>query len=299
MERTYEYKPGRFVLMSLGLTWFWWALAIALGASDEQVEVYAFKAVTLAFALIGLLAPTITAVILIMRSRNRALIADFLDRIINVRRISPRYLIVSLALPPAAMCLAIGLSLLAGQSTDQFSLTADTSKLGVLVTSIVLTMILAPILEEMGWRGYGVDSFRARMGMLKATLAFGVLLSVWHAPLTLIPGSYHYGLAQMESPIYLANFFIGAIPVTIIINWLYYKHNRSILATAIVHATLNASGVLLAATPVTDLIATAVFTVIALAIVVLDRQLFGEGPRIFIPQMVTEGSAGTLKEIVP
>ena len=124
--------------------------------------------------------------------------------------------------------------------------------------------------------------------MLKATLAFGVLLSVWHAPLTLIPGSYHYGLAQMDSPIYLANFFIGAIPVTIIINWLYYKHNRSILATALVHATLNASGVLLAATPVTDLIATGVFTVIAVAIVMLDRSLFGDGPRTFLPESVEE-----------
>ena len=164
VEKIYHYRPGLFVLMSLGLTWFWWALAIGLGGSGEQVETYAFKAVTFAFAVIGLLAPTITAVILIVRSRNRALIEDFLDRIINFRRISPRYLILTLALPPAAMCLAIGLSLLVGQSTDQFSLTADPGKIGILVTQIVLTMILAPILEEMGWRGYGVDSFRARMG---------------------------------------------------------------------------------------------------------------------------------------
>ena len=284
MERTHEYKPGVFALMSLGLTWFWWAVAIALGGTSEKVETYAFKGVTFAFALMGLLAPTMTAVIMIVRSRDRVLIADFLDRLTNVRRISPRYLIVTLALPPVAMCLSIGLSLLVGQSTDQFSLTADTSKLGVLVTSIVLTMILAPILEEMGWRGYGVDSFRARMGMLKASLAFGVLISLWHAPLTQIPGSYHYGLAQMESPIYLANFFIGAIPTTIIINWLYYKHNRSILATAFVHATLNASGVMLAATPTTDLIATVVFTTIAAGIVVVDRKLFSEGPRTFLPQ---------------
>ncbi|MBL8989304.1 MAG: CPBP family intramembrane metalloprotease, partial [Gemmatimonadetes bacterium] len=195
VEKTHQYRPGLFVVMSLGLTWFWWALAITVGGADEKVETYAFKTVTLAFSLIGLLAPTITAVSLIVRSRDRSLIADFLDRIVNVRRISPRYLIVTLLLPPAAMCLAIGLSLLVGESTDQFRLTVDTSQIGKLVTMVVLTMILAPILEEMGWRGYGVDSFRARMGMLKGTLAFGVLLSVWHAPLTLIPGSYHYGLA--------------------------------------------------------------------------------------------------------
>lgn len=288
MERTHEYKPGVFAVLSLGLTWFWWAVAIALGGTGGPAETYAFKGVTFAFALLGLLAPTATAVILIVRSRDRVLIADFLDRLTNVRRISPRYLIVTLLLPPVAMCLAIGVSLLVGESTDQFRLTADTSKPGVLLTSIVLTMVLAPILEEMGWRGYGVDSFRARRGMLKSTLAFGVLISLWHAPLTLIPGSYHYGLAQMDSPIYLANFFIGAIPTTIIINWLYYKHNRSILATALVHATLNASGVMLAATPTTDLIATAVFAAIAAGIVVGDRKLFSEGPRTFIPR-----SAGT------
>ena len=29
-------------------------------------------------------------------------------------------------------------------------------------------VIIAPILEEAGWHGYGVDSLRARAGMLKA-----------------------------------------------------------------------------------------------------------------------------------
>jgi hypothetical protein len=78
---------------------------------------------------------------------------------------------------------------------------------------IILAAVLAPIMEEMG---YGVDSLRAKTGMMKATLLFGTLLSVWHAPLFLIGGTYQNQLAGMDNPLFLANFFVSIIPATII-----------------------------------------------------------------------------------
>src|SRR5690606_10500908 len=145
-----------------------------------------------------------------------------------------------------------------------------------------LTMILAPIFEEMGWRGYGVDSFRSKLAPLKMSLAFGVFWALWHAPLFLMPGTYHHGLAQMDSPIYAINFFVSVMGIVIVVNWLYYKNNRSILAAAVAHSAGNAAGVLIAATPTTDLISTCVFIVIAVAVVLLDRAHFREGPRTFL-----------------
>lgn len=283
-KETYEYKPWQWIGLTLGLTWIPWAVAIAFGAGQAEAEAYSFEGAVFAVAVLGLFGPTIASLVMVFRSRNEALKADFRNRLVNLRRISPFFLFLAIVLPLAAISSAIGISLLFGQSSDQFSLTADTSELGKLVMMVLLTMILAPLFEEMGWRGYGVDSLRAKLSPLKMSLAFGVFWALWHAPAFLIPGTYHYGLTQMESPIYAINFFVSVMAVTIVVNWLYYKNNRSIPAAAVAHSAGNASGVLLAATPTTDLIATGVYIVLALLIVVLDRAHFSEGPRTFLPE---------------
>jgi uncharacterized protein len=281
-ERAYEYSPRRWVALTLGLTWVPWAVAIALGAGQKDAEAYSFEGAVFAFAILGLFGPTIASLIMVFRSGDQTLKADFRDRLFNLRRIIPRFLTLTIVLPPLVMCTAIGISLLFGQSTDQFGLTADTGELGKLFMMVLLTMILAPLFEEIGWRGYGVDSFRSKLSPLTMSLAFGLFWGVWHAPLFLMPGTYHHGLAQMDSPIYVINFFVSVMAVAIVVNWLYYKNNRSIPAAAVAHSAGNAAGVLIAAVPTTDLIATGVYFAVALAVVLLDRKHFTEGPRTFL-----------------
>ena len=294
-EEAYQYAPRRWIALTLGLTWVPWAVAIVLGAGQETAEAYSFTATVFTFAMLGLFGPTIASLIMVFRSGNQTLKADFRDRLLNLRRISPRFLVLTIVLPPAVISTAIGISLLFGQSISQFSLTADTGELGKLFMMVLLTMILAPLFEEMGWRGYGVDSFRSRLSPLKMSLAFGVFWGLWHAPLFWMPGTYHHGLAQMDSPIYVINFFVSIIPVAIVVNWLFYKNNRSILAAAVAHSAGNASGVLIAATPTTDLIGTGVYIAVALAIIALDREHFSEGPRTFL--VASLGESDVIREV--
>ena len=77
--------------------------------------------------------------------------------------------------------------------------------------------------------------------MMKATLLFGALWSMWHAPLVLISGTYQNQLARMDNPVFLGNFFISIIPAAIIANWFYYKNSRSIGTAILLHAMLNAA----------------------------------------------------------
>jgi membrane protease YdiL (CAAX protease family) len=281
-EETYQYKPRRWVALTLAFTWTPWAVAIALGAGQKEAEAYSFEGAVFVFAILGLFGPPIASLIMVFRSGNQALKADFKDRLLNLRRIRPGYLLLTLILPTAVVSTAIVISLLFGQSTDQFGLTADTGELGKLFMMILLTMVLAPLFEEVGWRGYGVDSFRSKLPPLKMSLAFGAFWGLWHAPLFFMPGTYHYGLAQMDSPIYAVNFFVSVMAGVIVINWLYYKNNRSIPAAAVAHAAGNAAGVLIAAAPTTDLISTCVYYALAFAVVMLARKHFSEGPRNFL-----------------
>lgn len=272
MERTYEYRPVLFFLLAYAATWTPWFLGAYVG-SQQGLEAYAVL-----FSLIGLLGPIGVALFLILTSGGKALKSDFKDRLFNLRRIRPIYAIVAIAMPLAVMCLSIWLSLWFGRSTDQFRLSGGAN----LLAMIILAMVLAPIMEEMGWHGYGVDSLRAKAGVMQATLLFGVLWSAWHAPLFLISGTYQNELARMGQPLFVVNFFVSVIPAAIIANWLYYKNSRSIGLAILLHAMLNAASVILNAGQVAKCIATLLYAAIAAAIVAIDRAAFAEGPRNFV-----------------
>ena len=151
-----------------------------------------------------------------------------------------------------------------------------------IIPLIVLGLILAPIYEETGWHGYGVDSLRARNGVMPATLQFAVLWCAWHAPLVLIPGTYQHGLAIMDNKIFVANFFVSIIPVAFVANWFYYRNDRSIAASILLHSMLNAASILIDAGQVAKCIATLLYSAIAAALVIGDQSLFAQGQRNFV-----------------
>lgn len=271
MERRYIYRPVLFFAVAYAATWIPWSAAA--WASQRGLEAYAVL-----FNLIGLLGPPGATLYRILTSGSEALKRDFHDRIVNLRRVSPVYAILAVVLPLAVICLSISMSLWFGQSADQFRLSAGPN----LPAMIILALAIAPIMEETGWHGYGVDSLRVKTGMMKATLLFGALWSAWHAPLVLIGGTYENELARMDNPLYLANFFASVIPAAIIANWFYYKNSRSIVSAVLVHAMLNAPSVLLNAGQTAKCIATLLYAAIAVVFVVGDRALFAEGPRDFV-----------------
>ena len=271
MSESYRYRPVLFFLAVYVATWLPWLVAISL-ASHPGFEGYAAL-----LNLLGLLAPIAASVAFVTMSRSPALKADFRDRLFTLRRIRTPFAVAAVLLPFGVTLTAVWLSTLFGQPAEQFTLTG-----GPLLPIIVLTMILAPIMEEVGWHGYGVDSLRAEYGTLKATLLFGVLWSAWHAPLALVPGAYQHMLAGMENPVFLANFFVSVIPAAVVANWIYYCCNRSIAAAILTHSMLNAAAVLINAGQAAKCLATLLYAIIA-ALVILFGSVFREGPRNFLP----------------
>jgi len=269
-RRPFQYRPGVFFAATFVATWVPWLVGAYLANDSGQ------RGAISPFGYVGLLGPLVVTLICILASGSRALKVDF-GRRFDPRRLRPRYVALALAIPPVAMYLSIWLSLSLGQSADQFRPSRESSLIG-------LAIILAPLIEEISWRGYGVDSLRARMGALTSTLLFAALWSLWHAPLVLLPGTYQHEVASMGEPLFLANFFVSAIPAAIIANWLYYANGRSILIGVLFHAVSNAAAELLSAGQVAKCIATAVWAVVAVVIIVFDRTTFTGGPRSFIEE---------------
>lgn len=265
--RPFRYRPGLFFGLTFVATWIPWFVGVYLAAQADQ------RSSISPFGYLGLLAPLVVTLICILGSGSRALKEDFWRRF-SPGRLRPGYLAFAIAMPPIAMVLSIWLSLGLGESSDQFR-PHQTSL-------FLVAIVLAPIIEEISWRGYGVDSLRAGMGMLRSTLLFAVLWSLWHVPLVLLPGTYQYELAGMGKPLFLANFFLSAIPAAILANWLYYVNGRSILIGVLFHAAANGAAELLSAGQVAKTIATAVWALVAVGVIVFDRKTFAAGPRTFI-----------------
>lgn len=171
-----------------------------------------------------------------------------------------------------SILLAQAVSVVFGYSADQFSL-ADGASFSAGIFPAWVLLFLAPILEELAWHSYGTDTLRRRMNLLNTSLLFAVFWALWHLPLSFIKGYYHSEVAD-SGVLYSLNFAFSIIPFVILMNWLYYKANRNILVPMVFHITANLFNELFATDPDSKVIQTGILTVLAILLVIRDREFF-------------------------
>lgn len=276
----YTYRPKRFYLTVFALTWGFWILAL----------IFRNGPLLMPFMLLGLLMPATTAVVTVLTSKNRMLKEDLKRKLIGCYRIKPLYILLAVVIFGLIVVASIAISLLFGGSPDQFAFTEDFS-FSIGGTSALSTILLASIIEELGWRGYGEDAVGQYHSWFKETLIFGCIWACWHLPLFWIPGTYHYGCREL-GVIYVINFMLSCIPVDFIQTWLYVRNRRSMLATIFFHLFINFFQEKIAMTPQTKIIETGVVAVVAVIIVLTNRKLFFETDhvgRLLEQQMEEDG----------
>ncbi len=263
----YKYRPLKFYVTVFAFTWIFWIAGI-----------FVPEDLALILMFFGLCVPAVTAIITVMFSKNSRLKEDFKRKIFRFYQISPLNLIKAILLYSAIICLSILLSVLFfGQSLNQFSF-VDFS-FSIKGSSALLTILLASIIEEVGWRGYGEDSIAQYNSWFKESIIFGIVWSFWHIPLFFIEGTYHYGLIQYGNAtdlIYLfaINFLVSVIPLGFITTWVYVKNNRSMLACIIFHVFVNFFQEKVAMTPETKCVQTLVILFSAVIIVLTNKEMF-------------------------
>jgi uncharacterized protein len=239
---------------------------------------YGWLAFNLPFMLVASISVTIAALLMIYSSQDPGLVSDYWDRVFNVRRIRPLWWGFIVLFFPQLNLAATGVSLLFGKSLAQ--LRFQPRFLANPVMFALLLFLDGPLPEELGWRGYGIDSLRSRFNLLTASLILAVLWSIWHVPLVFLEGSYQNQL--LTYPLGLIAFFVALIPTEIITDWLFYKNQRSTLAAILFHFSINFSGELLQFDPLTKVIQAALALGIAAGIVCWDKQMFLT--QEFVPQ---------------
>lgn len=270
--KPYKYRPVRFYLTCFAATWAFWIAAAILSKSPHD------NGVSFVLMLFGLIAPAVTAVITVLTSGNKVLKADLKRKLIGFYRIKPLSILAAVVVFMAIVAFSILLSLLAGQSLEQFAFTEDFS-FSIGGTSSLLTILLAAVIEEIGWRGYGEDSVAAYFSWFTESIIFGFVWAFWHLPLFWIEGTYHFGLRELSTG-YVLNFLISVVPLGFLTTWVYVKNNRSMLACIIFHLFVNMMQEKIAMTPQTKCVETLVVFFAAAVVVLINSEMFFEKEHI-------------------
>lgn len=264
-----KYKhPILFYSLATIIPWVFWFAAGFISHLSPQSDQYLRIASIIAF--VGLLGPIGVSYLLIKNEPE--LRADVIKRFFNFKSVKPIYILIACCLMPASIILAQGISLLFGYSASQFVITGHfTFTSGIFPVWFML--IVAPVLEELGWRTYGTDCLRSKMNLLKTSLLFALFWGIWHMPLATIRDYYQSNIVE-TGWIYGVNFLVSIFPFVLLMNWLYYRTGRNIIIVTVFHITAGFFNEIFSTHPDSKIIQTILLLVLAIVIVMNNRSFF-------------------------
>lgn len=104
---------------------------------------------------------------------------------------------------------------------------------GPVIALVAFNLILGPLGEEFGWRGYMQDRLSGEFGWLGASLVVGVVWYLWHLPLWLVDSP------QKEVPVLL--FGIHVMAYAVIIGAAHQISGGSLAPAILLHLVFNVS----------------------------------------------------------
>src|SRR5690349_16979663 len=97
-------------------------------------------------------------------------------------KVSPLWYVIAFAIYPLSFVLGVAVYKLAGGSGDVRWLYPPDNP------ERIAAMIMIPIGEEIGWRGFALPRLQRRFGPFKASLLLGLGWGLWHIPMFLAAG---------------------------------------------------------------------------------------------------------------
>lgn len=224
-----------FFVLTFGWTWAFWIPAAALRLESDQPPVSILVA-------LGGIGPTVAALSLLYASREGRDRRDYWRRVVGWRRIKARWYAVTLLAVPLVIALAALLDVLTGGTGWCLEPRYQTSLLSIMPLA-AFTLFFGPLPEELGWRGYALDSLQERYGALVSSLILGILWTAWHTPLFFVQGSYRSGLAAGSVAFWC--FLSDKTLQWVFMTWIYNNTERSTLSAVLFHFMVNFTGELL------------------------------------------------------
>ncbi len=130
----------------------------------------------------------------------------------------------------------------------------------------LVAMVVFPIGEEIGWRGFALPRLQRRYGPLLASVVVGLAWGLWHGPML--------ALAGITDPLTLVTMVPFFLAGSVVFTWVYNRTRGSLLIAVLLHmgTHLSNSHRSLPGDATPALLHTVGFCVVALVLVLADRR---------------------------
>ena len=213
-----------FILLVIALDYliFWGPIALLKLRTANLVEGKIYNLPALIFFLIGGFVPSVVGIILTAFYEGKGGLKKLLLSAGNARIGFTSLLIIIVYAIVLSSLQLILYTLLGG--------TFDFSQFIYQLPTILPLIILGPLSEEFGWRGFLQKRINSEFPPISGSIIIGVVWSLWHLPLF-----YMIGTSQHDFNILFIPFMISIISSSFIYTYLYYRSNGSLFAAMLLH----------------------------------------------------------------
>lgn len=222
-----------FFVLAFVLTWgYFWLIWAPLGLPDSLIALGGFG-------------PSVAAFLVLAITRGKAGVLGLLRSMVQWRAGVRWYLFILLGIPILNF---LAFLVVPGTLPD---LVAPNSRLVQVYLSEMLfsvTIGIAPLWEEVGWRGFALPGMQRLHGPVLGTLILGALWGVWHLPFFFGPLARTGPDATFISAgIALVEFSIGLTGLSVVMTWVLNNCRGSTLLAILLHAAFDSSGLAMVA----------------------------------------------------
>ena len=213
-----------YVTIVLGLSFlvFWGPLTLLKLKTANLVEGKIYNPIAFIIFVIGGFVPSIVGVVLTFIFEGRQGLRLLFKSSINIR-IGFRSLIIIIGYALVLVILQLLLYRLLGGVFDYSQFIKQ-------LPSILPLMILGPISEEFGWRGFLQKKLNKDFSPIVISIIVGVVWSLWHLPLFFMVGT-----SQHEFNIPFISFLISITSSAFIFTYIYNKSKESLFSAIMLH----------------------------------------------------------------
>lgn len=265
-----------FLILTLALSYlvFWGPLAVFQITAISFVGSKMGPPWAIALYILGGFVPSGVAVLLIGLREGRAGLSQLWHRMTQFQIGWRVYLAVVAIVAFGTVC-QIELNNLLGH-------TFDLKLFLIQLPSFLPLLVLGPLSEELGWRGYAQDRLQTRFSPQVAGVIVGTVWAFWHLPLFLMPGT-----SQHELGVPFVGFLFGIVSMSLVFAWLDNHTGGSVWAAIFFHwvytyaAQVVATGV--TRSPVYNWLEYTPYVLVAVLVVVAWNQEVKRRIRVGLP----------------
>lgn len=214
-----------FALLAYGLSW---GVLVPIGLAARLGLTLPAASVFDLLNNLTVYGPTLAALIATALISGRAGVGALLRRVVQWR-VGLRWYLLVLFGPPL-VTLAGASVWLGGRPLDALAEGWPMIFTRYLPYVMTIVLLLSPLGEEPGWRGFALPRLQQRYGPLGGTALLGVLWSAWHLPNALFGG---------YTPLSFALFLLATFATAFIYTWVYHHTGGSVLLMMLLHSALN------------------------------------------------------------